>query len=96
MAVWNAMALPSGDHRGLESGPGCVTSARTLTSETRTTEMSAVSELARFGSRRWSNAIDAPSGDQSKLPIVNAPLVSRCPLPGSACATSITCRCVIR
>jgi len=44
--VSNAMREPSGDHRGLESGPSSVTSGCTRLSETVTIEMFAVPRFA--------------------------------------------------
>ena len=68
--------MPSGDQTGCVSGPGCVTSGRTVPSATVTTEMSAVPEFERSVLMRWSKAIDAPSGDHAKPPTVNVSAVS--------------------
>src|SRR5262249_19072199 len=77
IAELKAIFDPSGDQTGPPSGPGCVTSGRTLPSATETTEMSAVPPLAFAGLTRWSKAIWVPSGDQLNDPTVNAPLVRR-------------------
>ena len=53
-----------------------MTSGVTWPDATSTIEMSALPLLPASLLTRWSNAIRAPSGDQSKLPTTNAPAVS--------------------
>ena len=86
------MRAPSGDQRGLSSGPSCVTSGRTDASATVTIEMSAVPLLCASGLTRWSKAICLPSGDHENRPTVNAPFVRR---RDSFDATSSTYSCDI-
>src|SRR4029078_6192543 len=73
--VSNAGRVASGDHTGCESGPFCVTTSRTAPVATVTMAMSAVPPLAGSLLMRWSKAMALPSGDQSKLPTANGPVV---------------------
>src|SRR5689334_9348699 len=66
------MRDPSGDQIGSLSGPFWVISLRIVPSATVTIEISVDPLLPGLGVSLWSNAIDFPSGDQAKLPTVNA------------------------
>ena len=87
-----------GTRLGPVSAPSCVTSLRTPPSATVRIEMSAVLPVGQIRDRPDGRTRSMPSGDQSKLPTVNAPLVSRRALAGAGRpgSTSMTCRCVIR
>src|SRR4051812_29799732 len=50
----NAIVLPSGDHTGPPSAPGCVTISRVLPSATERMAMSELSKLVLAGLTRWS------------------------------------------